>query len=85
MVRLQTNGLGEILDRPLVLAQVTVGNTPVVVNLRVVRVQFNGLVIVLYGPLVLAQVTVGLTPLVVMTCPPKTGPGVKLDLGWMKG
>ena len=20
-----------------------------------------------------------------MTCPPKTGPGVKLDLGWMKG
>ena len=20
-----------------------------------------------------------------LTCPPKTGPGVKLDLGWMKG
>ena len=51
VVRVQFYGLVVVLYGPLVLAQVTVGNTPVVVGLSVVRVQFYGLVVVFYGPL----------------------------------
>ena len=35
----------------------------------------------------ISPTTLGLTPKLIIrvACPPKTGPGVKLDLGWMKG
>ncbi len=52
---IEADGLVKVLNGSLVLAQPPVGNTPVVVSVKVLGIEANGLVIVLNGSWVLAQ------------------------------
>jgi hypothetical protein len=62
----ETDGLVEVLDGPLILAQVDVGSAPVKVGQRGnLWVGADSLVVVLDGPLRLAQVIVGVAAVVV--------------------
>ena len=50
---IDNDGFGEILDRPIVLAQFIVGNTPFNVGNCVLRIEADSLVVVIYRSLIL--------------------------------
>ena len=53
MLRVDADGLVEVLYRSLVLTEVVISVTPQIVGISVLRVETDGLVEVLYRPLVL--------------------------------
>ena len=65
VLRVKEDGLIEVLDCPLQLAQGTVCPTPVVIGDGQLRVKLDGFVEVFHGLLELPQVGVGGTPVIV--------------------
>ena len=65
MPRVETNRLVIVLVRTLVLPKILIGNTPVVVGIRIPRVETNCLVAVLDRSLILPKTAIGNTPVVV--------------------